>query len=104
MSTIWRQLIAFPPLIENPGGRQGMLKKLKWYEANQFIVLTYRWGTAEEHPSIDLEIHNIDDLSSTFSIYQGESSYKELVGRVRVGGLPSIQSEETEEDWILEET
>ena len=79
---------------------QGMLKKLKWYEFDQSISLAFRWGMSEKHPSIDIDIHNIEDLSNRVLIYHGESSYKELVERVREGGLPSILNEETEKYWV----
>ena len=79
---------------------QGMLKKLKWYEFDQSISLAFRWEMSEKHPSIDIDIHNIEDLSNRVLIYHGESSYKELVERVREGGLPSILNEETEKYWV----
>ena len=71
----------------------GRLKKLKWYEGNQFITLGWRHGIKEEVGELALELENTNDLSMVWLTYGGASTYDDLAQRVRQGGLEAIRND-----------
>ena len=71
----------------------GRLKKLKWYEGNQFITLAWRHGIKEEVGELALELEKTNDLSRACLVYGGASTYDDLAQRVRQGGLEAIRND-----------
>ncbi len=78
----------------------GRYRKLEWYEGNHFITLAWRHGTHEETGELALELEDTKDLSNTFLVYGGSSSFDELVKLARKGGLDSIKNEQTQGEWV----
>ena len=48
-----------------------------------------------------LELQHVEDLSRTYLVYTGSSSFDELVGLARVGGLDFIKTQENRREWVL---
>jgi hypothetical protein len=83
--------------IDLSGGRY---RKLEWYEGDLFLVLAWRHGMNEEAGELMLEIQETRDLSKTFLVYQGDSSFEDLAGLARVGGLDPVRNEGNRREWV----
>src|SRR5208283_423499 len=72
----------------------GRYRKLEWHEGNHFIPLAWRHGMHEETGELALELEDKKDLSNTFLVYGGSSSFDEMVKLARKGGLDCVKNEE----------
>jgi hypothetical protein len=54
----------------------------------------------EEAGELMLEIQETRDLSKTFLVYQGDSSFEDLAGLARVGGLDPVRNEGNRREWV----
>lgn len=61
----------------------GRYRKLEWYQGDEFIVLAWRHGMREERGELMLEVQATKDLSKTFLVYQGNSSFDDLAALAR---------------------
>ena len=78
----------------------GRYRKLEWYEGDQFITLAWRHGMNEEVGELMLELQHVQEMSTTYLVYKGSSSFDDLVGLARKGGIDSIKNEETQGEWV----
>jgi hypothetical protein len=78
----------------------GNYRKLEWYEGDQFITLAWRHARDEAEGELMLEIQETGDLSTEYLVYQGGSSFDDLAGLARVGGLDSIKTERNRQEWV----
>src|SRR5271157_2292377 len=74
-------------------------RKLEWYENDLFITLAWRHAQGAERGELMLEMQNVQELSTKYLVYEGSSSFDELVGLARKGGLDSIKNEEDWRKW-----
>jgi len=77
----------------------GRYRKLEWYENDLFITLAWRHAQGAEKGELMLETQHVQELSTTYLVYEGSSSFDELVGLARKGGLDSIKNEEDWRKW-----
>jgi len=68
----------------------GRYRKLEWYQGDFFLVLAWRHGKNEE----------TGDLSKTYLVYQGGSSYDDLARLARVGGMEAVRKEGNQQEWM----
>jgi len=54
----------------------------------------------EEFGELMLEIQQVRDLSKTYLVYQGGSSYDELAGLARESGMDAIRNERNRREWV----
>jgi len=78
----------------------GRYRKLGWYEDDLFLTLAWRHGMREEFGELMLEIQQVRDLSKTYLVYQGGSSYDELAGLARESGMDAIRNERNRREWV----
>jgi hypothetical protein len=78
----------------------GRYRKLEWYQGDLFVVLAWRHGKNEEMGELMLEIQETRDLSKTYLVYQGGSSYDELAGLAREGGMEAVRNEGNQQEWV----
>lgn len=78
----------------------GRYRKLEWYEGAQFIVLA--WLHAKDAPTGELllEIQEVRDLSKTYLVYTGSSSFDEMVGLARESGMEAVRNEGNRLEWM----
>ena len=79
---------------------EGRYRKLEWYEGDQFIVLAWRHAKDAETGELMLELQRVQDLSKTYLVYQGGSSYEDLAGLAREGGLDPVKNERNRQEWV----
>ena len=79
---------------------QGRYRKLEWYENDLFLTLAWRHGMNEEVGELMLEMQHVQELSTTYLVYEGDLSFDELASLARGGGLDSIKNEETQGEWV----
>ncbi|MBI5251784.1 MAG: hypothetical protein HY912_20010 [Desulfomonile tiedjei] len=77
----------------------GRYRKLEWYEGDEFIVLAWRHAKDAEEGELMMEIQKVRDLSKTYLVYTGSSSYEDLVGLAREAGMESIRDEGNLSEW-----
>ena len=77
----------------------GRYRKLEWYEGDLFITLAWRHAQGAEKGELMLEMQHVQELSTTYLVYEGSSSFDELVALARKGGLDSIKNEEDWRKW-----
>ncbi len=78
----------------------GRYRKLEWYESDLFLVLAWRHGRNEERGELMLELQRVQDLSKTYLVYQGGSSFDDLAELAREGGLEAIKDESNRREWV----
>ncbi len=79
---------------------EGRYRKLEWYEGNQFITLAWRHARGAENGELMLELQHVQELSTTYLVYEGNLAFDDLVGLARVGGLDAIRNEENHGEWV----
>ncbi|MBI5248173.1 MAG: hypothetical protein HY912_01650 [Desulfomonile tiedjei] len=77
----------------------GRYRKLEWYEGDLFVTLAWRHARDAAEGELMLEIQDTRDLSKIFLVYLGGSSFEDLAGLARAGGLDSIKNEENWGEW-----
>jgi len=77
----------------------GRYRKLEWYENDLFITLAWRHAQGAERGELMLEMQHVQELSTTYLVYEGGSSFDELLGLARKGGLDSIENEQNQREW-----
>ena len=78
----------------------GRYRKLEWYENDLFLTLAWRHAQGAEKGELMLEMQHVQELSKTYLVYQGGSSFDDLAGLAREGGMDSIKNDETEGEWV----
>lgn len=78
----------------------GNYRKLEWYENDQFLTLAWRHGKDEAVGELMLEVQDTRDLSKTYLVYKGGSSFDDLAALARKGGLDSIRNEANRGEWV----
>lgn len=78
----------------------GRYRKFEWYEDDLFLTLAWRHGMNEERGELMLEIQQVRDLSKTYLVYTGSSSFDELAGLARRNGMESIWDEGNRNEWL----
>lgn len=78
----------------------GRYRKLEWYEGDLFVVLAWRHAKDATTGELMLELQDSRDLSKTYLVYEGSSSFDELAALARVGGLGSIRNEGHQGEWV----
>jgi hypothetical protein len=79
---------------------EGRYRKLEWYQGDHFIVLAWRHGMSEETGELMLEIQETRDLSKTYLLYHGSSSFDDLAGLAREGGMEAVRNEGNRSEWV----
>lgn len=77
----------------------GRYRKLEWYQGDLFVVLAWRHGKNQERGELMLEREDTRDLSTTYLVYAGSSSFDDFAGLARVGGLDSTKAERNRGEW-----
>src|SRR5271157_5416733 len=77
----------------------GRYRKLEWYENDLFITLAWRHAQGAERGELMLEMQHVHELSTTYLVYEGGSSFDELLRLARKGGLDSIENEQIQREW-----
>ncbi len=77
----------------------GRYRKLQWYEGDLYITLAWRHAQGAEKGELMLEMQHVQELSTKYLVYEGSSSFDELVELARKGGLDSIKNEEDWRKW-----
>src|SRR5271157_6655066 len=54
---------------------EGHYRKLEWYENDLFITLAWRHAQGAESGELMLELQHIQELSMTYLVYEGSSSF-----------------------------
>lgn len=78
----------------------GRYRKLEWYQDSLFFVLAWRHGMHEQAGELMLEIQDTRDLSKTYLVYRGSSSYDELAALAREGEMEAVRNERNRQDWV----
>ncbi len=78
----------------------GRYRKLEWYEGNLFISLAWRHAQGAESGELMLEMQHVQELSTTYLIYEGDLSFDELARLARKGGLDSLWDEGNRQEWV----
>ncbi len=78
----------------------GRFRKLEWYENDLFLTLAWQHAQGAERGELMLEMQHVQELSTTYLVYEGDLSFDELVGLARKGGLDSIKTEEDRGEWV----
>jgi len=78
----------------------GRYRKLEWYEGDLFLTLAWRHGRNEETGELMLELQRVQDLSKTYLVYQGGSSFDELAGLARESGMEAVKNQENQGEWV----
>lgn len=78
----------------------GRYRKLEWYECDLFLVLAWRHAKDAEAGELMLEIQQVRNLSKTYLVYQGGSSFDDLAGLARESGMEAIRNERNRQDWV----
>jgi len=73
---------------------------LEWYQGDLFVVLAWRHAKDAETGELMLEIEDSRDLSKTFLVYRGGSSFDDLAGLAREGGLDPVRNERNRREWV----
>ena len=55
---------------------------------------------AQETGELMLELQQVRDLSKTYLVYTGGSSFDDLAGLARVGGLEAVRNEGEPQEWV----
>jgi len=78
----------------------GRYRKLEWHEGDLFLVLAWRHAKNAETGELMLEIQETRDLSKTFLVYRGHSSFDELAALAREGGMEAVRNERNRREWV----
>jgi hypothetical protein len=77
----------------------GRYRKLEWYEGDQFITLAFRHAKDADRGEIMLEIQQVQELSKTYCVYEGNLTFDDLVGLARESGLKAVRNEGDWREW-----
>lgn len=78
----------------------GRYRKLEWYQGNLFVVLAWRHGMREEVGELMLELQRVQDLSTTYLVYEGGLTFDDLARMAREGGLDPVKNERNRREWV----
>ena len=77
----------------------GRYRKLEWYQDDHSVTLAWRHAKDAETGELMLELEQVQELSKTYLVYQGVSSFDDLALLARKGGLDSVRNEENWRKW-----
>jgi hypothetical protein len=78
---------------------QGRYRNLEWYEGDLFVTLGWRHARNADRGELMLQIQNVQHLSSTFLVYDGNLTFDILAGLAREGGLKAVRNEGDWRKW-----
>jgi len=77
----------------------GRYRKLEWYQDDLFLTLAWRHARDAHAGELMLEIQQVRDLSKTYLVHTGNSSFDDLAEVGREGGLDSIRNDKNRQAW-----
>jgi len=78
----------------------GRYRKLEWYEGDQFIVLAWLHAKDASTGELMLKTEDTRDLSTTYLVYRGNSTFDDLAGLARKDGLEGVRNGGTQGDLV----